>query len=118
MSDIVSTNTYNNSFFGTVYGDSHKSTISSGNLDDLVNTKGWLTIDGTSNIHLMYGNQVDPYFTVSYTAATGTITFNQAATQVDANPTADHIETLVIPVKDAYGHKTTIQLEVLVKKAI
>ena len=116
LSDIVSTNTYNNSFFGTVYGDSHKSTISSGNLDDLVNTKGWLTIDGTSNIHLMYGNQVDPYFTVSYSA--GTITFNQAATQVDANPTADHIETLVIPVKDAYGHKTTIQLEVLVKKAI
>ena len=116
LSDIVSTNTYNNSFFGTVYGDSHKSTISSGNLDDLVNTKGWLTIDGTSNIHLMYGNQVDPYFTVSYSA--GTITFNQAATQVDANPTADHKETLVIPVKDAYGHKTTIQLEVLVKKAI
>ena len=116
LSDIVSTNTYNNSFFGTVYGDSHKSTISSGDLDDLVNTKGWLTIDGTSNIHLMYGNQVDPYFTVSYSA--GTITFNQVGTQVDANPTGDHIETLVIPVKDAYGHKTTIQLEVLVKKAI
>ena len=90
---------------------------------------------------MSYGEQKNPYFTPKYVAdisgmgytykkydettktwkdtpATGAaIVFNQADTQVDHNPTADHVEKLKITFKDSYGHEHDYTLDVTVKKA-
>ena len=97
LSDIESTNSYNNDFFGL-------------DLESLVNTNGWLTI---SDMKLTVGEQVNPYFAPEKDGSK--IKFVQVSQQVDAAPVADHEETLVITVVDAYGHKTVINLAVTVK---
>ena len=97
LSDIESTNSYNNDYFGL-------------DLESLVNTNKWLTIEG---IKLTAGEQENPYFKPSVSGSE--IIFTQIKTQVDAAPVADHEETLVIVVKDAFGHKSTISLAVTVK---
>ena len=97
LSDIESTNSYNNDFFGL-------------DLESLVITNGWLSI---SDIKLTVGEQVNPYFKPSVNGSK--IVFTQVSQQVDAAPVADHEETLVITVVDAYGHKKVINLAVTVK---
>ena len=97
LSDIVSTNSYNNDYFGL-------------DLESLVNTNKWLAVD---EIKLTAGEQENPYFKPSVSGSE--IIFTQIKTQVDAAPTADHEETLTIVVKDAFGHKSTITLDVTVK---
>ena len=99
LSDIESTNSYNNDYFGL-------------DLESLVNTNKWLSIV-PEEVKLTAGEQVNPYFKPEVKGSE--IIFNQIKQQVDAAPVADHEETLVIVVKDAFGHKSTITLPVTVK---
>ena len=113
---------YNDAFFG-------------GNLKKIVSENNWLTITATD---MFYGEQKNPYFTPKYeesytysyqeynekdkkwetkTATGPAIVFNQKDTQVDHNPTADHVEKLKITFKDSYGHEHNYSLDVTVKKA-
>ena len=66
---------------------------------------------------LTYGTQVNPYFEPTINASTGAITFSQKNIQSDANPTADHIESLTINFLDAYGHEVAVVLPVQILKA-
>lgn len=106
LAAIISTNSYNNDYFGL-------------NLAELMGEEnGWLRLataddDVEEPVKLVVNNQVNPYFVPAI--ANGKITFTQESTQVDAAPTADHEETLVISVVDAYGHVTEISLAVTVK---
>ena len=98
-SDIVSTNSYNNEYFGL-------------DLDVLINDNQWLKIKEGS-CKLIVDGQVNPYFVPEMSGST--ITFIQDKTQVDAAPVADHFENLVFTVIDAFGHEKTISLEVTIK---
>ena len=104
LSEIWSTNSYNNDYFGL-------------DLNELINVKGWLNVaadtDKVDAVKLVVNGQVDPYFVP--TIEGGVIKFAQKDTQVDAAPTADHEETLIISVVDAYGHVYEITLPVTVK---
>ena len=105
LKEIWSTNSYNNDFFGL-------------DLEALMVTKGWLKLAGAAEevenpVKLVAGNQVNPYFVPAIEGSK--IVFTQVNTQVDAAPTADHTETLVITVVDAFGHVREIPLEVTVK---
>ena len=97
LMEIISTNSYNNDYFGL-------------DLESLVVTKGWLTIE---SIKLTVGEQVNPYFKPEVEGSV--IKFTQISQQVDAAPVADHEETLVITVVDAFGHEFDIELDVTVK---
>ena len=105
LSDIESTNSYNNDYFGL-------------DLESLISTEGWLKLAGAADkvenpIKLVVNNQVNPYFVPSIEGSE--IIFTQVNTQVDAAPVADHEETLVITLVDAFGHLTEISLDVTVK---
>ena len=105
LAAIISTNSYNNDYFGL-------------NLNELMEENGWLRLataddDVEEPVKLVVNNQVNPYFVPAIDG--DKITFTQESTQVDAAPTADHEETLVISVVDAYGHVTEISLAVTVK---
>ena len=109
-SDIAYINgksSYNNDYFG-------------GTLAKLVLTNGWLEITGTPELRYTDPTtgtkQVNPYFAPSINSTTGAITFDQGSIQVDSAPVADHVEQLVIKVKDAYGHVYEIVSDVTVKK--
>ena len=121
LSDILAKSGYNDAFFG-------------GNLEKIVSENKWLTITATD---MFYGEQKNPYFTPVFGKVTWTeekkdkdgkvtevthtddpaILFNQKDTQVDHNPTADHVEKLKITFKDSYGHEHDYSLDVTVKKA-
>ena len=98
-SHIVSTNSYNNDYFGL-------------DLNVLINTNEWLKIKKDS-YKLTVNGQVNPYFKPEMTG--NTITFTQIKTQVDAAPVADHDENLVFTVIDAFGHEKEISLVVTIK---
>ena len=107
LSDIVSTNSYNNDFFGV-------------DLESMLNTGKWLAKSATdgagkaiTTIQLKAGEQVNPYFVP--TIEGNEIKFTQKNTQLDAAPTADHTETLEIVLVDAFGHQVAITLDVTVK---
>ena len=104
LKEIWSANSYNNDYFGL-------------DLNELINVKGWLNVaadtDKVDAVKLVVNGQVDPYF--EPTIEGGVIKFVQKNTQVDAAPTADHEETLIISVVDAYGHVYEITLPVTVK---
>lgn len=104
LGTILSTNSYNNDYFGL-------------SLDKLID-KNWLRLATAADnveepVKLEVNGQVNPYFVPTIVGTT--IKFAQSDTQVDAAPVADHKETLKIAVVDAYGHVTTIALEVIVK---
>ena len=106
LADIQGANSYDNTRFGK-------------DLNTLT-TNGWLTVTtgGRYAPHLNTKadatGQVDPYFSVTYAAATG-FTFNQASTQIDAAPTANHTEYLIFYVTDAFRHPVMVSLPVTVK---
>jgi len=110
LADIQGSNSYDNTRFGLT-------------LDKLVTTNGWLTVTTTApyaphlNTKADGTGQVDPYFGVTYAAATG-FTFNQASTQVDAAPTADHTEYLIFYVTDAFRHPVMVSLPVTIKAPV
>ena len=114
---ISSTNSYNNDYFGL-------------DLNELLNTKGWLKVkDGSAK--LTVNGQVNPYFKPEFDKQAidedglpvvddngnpvMAISFTQVGTQVDAAPVADHEENLEFVVIDAYGHEKTISLAVTIK---
>ena len=96
---IISTNSYNNDYFGL-------------NLDKLINTNQWLKIKEGS-VKLTVSGQVNPYFEPKMEGSV--ITFTQKNTQVDAAPVADHDENLEFTVIDAFGHEKAISLAVTIK---
>ena len=107
LADIVSTNSYNNDFFGQ-------------DLNELINVSNLLKIatkdaddKAITTIKLTVGEQVNPYYVPTIEGSK--IIFKQAETQVDAAPTADHEETLTITLVDAFGHQVTMSLPVTVK---
>ena len=107
LSAILSTNAYNNDYFGL-------------DLESLLNTNKWLAIadkdaagKAIKTIQLIAGEQVNPYFVPTIEGKE--IKFTQKDTQLDAAPTADHQETLVITLVDAFGHQVAISLDVTVK---
>ena len=99
-SNIVSTNSYNNTYFGL-------------NLDVLVNDKQWLKIKEGSCKLISKEGQENPYFMPEMSGST--ITFKQGDIQVEAAPVTDHVENLVFTVIDAFGHEKTISLDVKIK---
>ena len=104
LEDILAKSSYNDTFFG-------------GNLKKLVVDNKWLDIVSTD---MYYGEQKNPYFVPKYVPAYtkgAAIVFEQKDTQVDHNPTADHVESLKITFKDSYGHEHDYILNVTVKKA-
>ena len=104
---IRTKNSYNNDYFGL-------------KLSKLVENK-WLTPDLESEPQLNTKadgtGQKNPYFSVDVDDQEGGITFTQESVQVDANPTADHDEYLILTYKDAFGHKVLVSAKVQVKKA-
>lgn len=105
FANIRTKNSYNNDYFGL-------------KLDKLVTEKGWLTYVANSaelNTKADGTGQKNPYFKPE--VENGTITFTQTSVQVDANPTADHDEYLVMKFKDAFDHEVLVSAKVLVKKA-
>jgi mannose/fructose-specific phosphotransferase system component IIA len=85
-----------------------------------LNTNKWLAIadkdaagKAIKTIQLIAGEQVNPYFVPTIEGKE--IKFTQKDTQLDAAPTADHQETLVITLVDAFGHQVAISLDVTVK---
>ena len=114
---ISSTNSYNNDYFGL-------------DLNELLNTKGWLKVkEGSAK--LTVNGQVNPYFKPEFNVlaidedglpvqdedgnSVIAISFTQVGTQIDAAPVADHEENLEFVVVDAYGHEKTISLAVTIK---
>lgn len=103
LEDIQGANSYDN----TRFGKDLKTLTSNGWLNAITGAHLNTKADATG--------QVDPYFSVNYTAATGTFTFNQASTQIDAAPTANHTEYLIFYVTDAFSHPVMVSLPVTVK---
>ncbi len=110
LTDIVSDNSYNDDYFGL-------------DLKALLVTKNWLAIadkDAAGNaiktIKLVAGTQVNPYFVPTIDGEL--IKFTQANTQVDSAPVADHEETLVITLVDAFGHQVVVSMDVTVKAPV
>ena len=102
---IRTKNSYNNDYFGL-------------KLNELVTTKQWLTyVDNSAELNTKADGtgQKNPYF--KPVVNNGNITFTQNSVQVDANPTADHDEYLVMKFKDAFDHEVLVSAKVLVKKA-
>ena len=104
FNNINTKNSYNATYFGK-------------KLDVLV-ANGWLTyVAGSAELNTKADGtgQINPYFkpTVSDT----NITFTQTSVQVDANPTADHDEYLIMKFKDAFGHEVAVASKVKIKKA-
>ncbi|MCQ2130157.1 MAG: hypothetical protein MJY94_02055 [Bacteroidales bacterium] len=113
LNEVTSHNTYNNDYFGK-------------DLNVLINTNNWLKyVAGSAK--LTVNGQVNPYFTVTVnpsitatwavtgntiTPAAGQIVFTQVGTQIDSAPVADHVEKLEMQFEDAFGHKTTISVDV------
>ena len=105
FAQIRTKNSYNNDYFGL-------------KLDKLVSDKEWLTyVDNSAELNTKADGtgQKNPYF--KPVVDNGTITFTQNSVQVDANPTADHDEYLVMKFKDAFDHEVLVSAKVLVKKA-
>ena len=107
LAAIISTNAYNNDYFGL-------------DLNELINISKWLKVaekdaadKAITTIKLVAGEQVNPYYVPTIEGSK--IVFEQAKTQVDAAPTADHEETLVITLVDAFGHQVSMSLPVTVK---
>ena len=99
---VLVKNSYNNDFFG-------------GALKNIITDAKYLVVDTETPVQLTYGTQVNPYFKAEYN--NGVVTFTQIGTQVENAPVADHEETLVVPFKDAYGHKTSVKVPVTIKTA-
>ena len=107
LAAILSTNSYNNDYFGL-------------DLEQLLNKLEWLAVADKDadkkeikTIELTVNNQVNPYYVPSIEGSK--IIFKQKDTQVDAAPTADHEEKLTITLVDAFGHRVVIALDVTVK---
>ena len=105
LKEVISTNSYNNDYFGL-------------DLESLMVTKGWLKLAGAAEevenpVKLVVKDQVNPYFVPEIKGSE--IIFTQVNTQVDAAPVDNHEETLVITLVDAFGHLTEISLDVTVK---
>ena len=105
FAQIRTKNSYNNDYFGL-------------KLNVLVSDKKWLTyVDDSAELNTKADGtgQKNPYF--KPVVENGTITFTQNSVQVDANPTADHDEYLVMKFKDAFDHEVLVSAKVKVKKA-
>jgi len=96
----------------------YNASLFEGTIEDML-TKKFLKVNTKEGKEptLTYGTQVNPYFEPTINASTGAITFSQKNIQSDANPTADHIETLTINFLDAYGHEVAVSLPVQILKA-
>ena len=102
--NITTKNRYNSTYFGlTIAKLIENNWIAYVDDSAELNTKA----DGTG--------QVNPYF--KPTVENGKITFDQTSVQVDANPTADHTEYLILTFKDAFGHEFEVSTEVKILKA-
>ena len=105
FADIRTKNSYNNDYFGL-------------KLDKLVGDKQWLTyVDNSAELNTKADGtgQKNPYFKPEVNG--NNITFTQTSVQVDANPTDNHDEYLVMKFKDAFDHEVLVSAKVLVKKA-
>ena len=104
FSNVTTKNSYNSTYFGLT-------------LDKLIDNKWLKLIEGSAELNTKADGtgQVNPYFkpTISGT----TITFTQESVQVDANPTANHDEYLILKFKDAFGHEVALASKVTIKKA-
>ena len=104
FTNIRTQNSYNNEYFGLTIG----KLVDNQWLEFIPNSAELNTkADGTG--------QKNPYFEV--TINNGVITFNQKTVQIDANPTADHVEYLLMKFKDAFGHEVLVSSQVDVKKS-
>ena len=105
FNNINTKNSYNATYFGK-------------KLDELV-SKEWLKYKAGSaelNTKADGTGQINPYFKPTVTGTN--ITFSQTSVQVDANPTADHDEYLIMKFTDAFGHEVAVTSKVKIKKAV
>jgi hypothetical protein len=104
-SNITTKNSYNSTYFGLT-------------LDKLIANK-WLIIAGAPELNTKAdgSGQKNPYFVPTMDDANKKVVFTQASVQVDANPTANHDEYLIIRFKDAFGHTVALASKVTIKKA-
>ncbi len=103
FSNVTTKNSYNSTYFGLT-------------LDKLTANK-WLIINGAPELNTKADGtgQVNPYFKPTIDGTN--IKFTQGSVQVDANPTANHDEYLIIRFKDAFGHTVALASKVTIKKA-
>ena len=104
FSNVTTKNSYNSTYFGLT-------------LDKLIEND-WLTlIDGSAELNTKAdgSGQKNPYFEPSIDGTN--IKFTQESVQVDANPTANHDEYLILKFKDAFGHTVALASKVTIKKA-
>ena len=102
FTDIVSTNSYDNPWFGKDLKTLMTNTWLINPTGVELNTKA----DGTG--------QKNPYFVPTITTGTATITYTQVNTQTDSAPVAEHTEYIIFKMKDAYGHDVVISLPVTI----
>ena len=103
FSNVTTKNSYNSTYFGLTL--------------DKLTANHWLIINGAPELNTKADGtgQVNPYFKPTIDGTN--IKFTQASVQVDANPTANHDEYLIIRFKDAFGHTVALASKVTIKKA-